>query len=289
MDIWHRLGRIFRISNLGTLIFFLLNICFIYSFMGETTETGYLIIFYIIIVVISLSPIGEWFLCIIIGAENIRRTDIKILVIPLVEVVLDAAKKNSVYNLDRVNVKIIHNDSPNAFAIGKHTIAITSGLLNLPDEYVMAVIAHEVGLLVYGDTVIQLLIGGGNVFITGCILIIKVFCWIITAIMGLFSWAVKSRIMGIITAIFAGISYGITWLWVKFCKLFLMWSMRQNEFVADEYAAKIGFGYELAYALDHQLCDIPHDGFLDALYNTHPSNDDRIAALQKLGVNYSRY
>lgn len=186
-------------------------------------------------------------------------------------------------------LQIIHNDSPNAFAIGKHTIAITSGLLNLPDEYVMAVIAHEVGHLVYGHTVIQLLIGGGNVFITGCILIIKVFCWIITAIMGLFSWAVKSRIMGIITAIFAGISYGITWLWVKFCKLFLMWSMRQNEFVADEYAAKIGFGYELAYALDHQLCDIPHDGFLDALYNTHPSNDDRIAALQKLGVNYSRY
>lgn len=26
MDIWHKLGRIFRFSNLGTLIFFLLNI-----------------------------------------------------------------------------------------------------------------------------------------------------------------------------------------------------------------------------------------------------------------------
>lgn len=104
----------------------------------------------------------------------------------------------------------------------------------------------------------------------------------------MFSLAAKNGIIGVITVIFAGVSYGMTWLWVKFCKLFLMWSMRQNEFVADEYAAKIGFGYELAYALDHQLCDIPHDGFLNALYNTHPSNNDRIVALQNLGVNYSR-
>lgn len=288
MDIWHKLGRIFRISNLGTMIFFLLNICFIYSFMGRTTQTGYLIIFYIVTVAISLSPIGEWFLCVIIRAENIKRTDVKIHVIPLVEIVLDSAKKNSTYNLDKVNVKLIHNDSPNAFAIGKYTIAITSGLLKLPDEYVMAVIAHEIGHLEYGHTVIQLLIGGGNIFITGCILIIKISCWIISAIMGMFSLAAKNGIIGVITVIFAGVSYGMTWLWVKFCKLFLMWSMRQNEFVADEYAAKIGFGYELAYALDHQLCDIPHDGFLNALYNTHPSNNDRIVALQNLGVNYSR-
>lgn len=178
---------------------------------------------------------------------------------------------------------------PNAFAIGKHTIVITNGLLKLSDEHVMAIIAHEVGHLAYGHTVVQLLIGGSNVFISGCILIIKISCWIVTAIMGLFSLVARSGIVGILTTLFAGISYAVTWIWVKLCKLFLMWSMRQNEFVADEYAAKIGFGYDLAYALDHQICDVPRNGFLDALYNTHPNNDERIAALQKLGVNYSRF
>ena len=32
--------------------------------------------------------------------------------------------------------------------------------------------------------------------------------------------------------------------------LFLMWSMRQNEYLADEFAYKIGFGLELATVLD---------------------------------------
>ena len=289
MDIWHRLGRIFRISNLGTVIFFVLNIVLIYSFCGASGDGAYLLVLYFITIIISLSPVGEWFLCIVAGAENIKRTDFKIHIIPLVEVVLDAAKEKSIYSVEQVSVKIIRDETPNAFALGRHTIALTEGLLRLPDDIVMAVIAHEIGHLAYGHTVIQLLIGGSNIFITGFLCFIKVIYWIITAIMGVFSVASRSGIMGIITAIFAGVSYGSTWIWVRFCKLFLMWSMRQNEFVADEFAAKIGFGYELAFALDHQLCDVPHNGFLNALFDSHPCNDDRIAALQKLGVCYSRY
>lgn len=289
MDIWHRLGWIFRISNLGTVIFFILNIALIYSIFGTSGDSTYLIALYFITIIISLSPIGEWFLCVVVGAEDIKRTDIKIHIIPLVEIVLDAAKEKSLYSVERVNIKIIREQTPNAFALGRHTIALTEGLLQLPDEVVMAVIAHEIGHLAYGHTVIQLLIGGGNVFISGFLFLIKVAYWIFTALMGLFSIASRSGIMGIITALFAGVSYALTWIWVKFCKLFLMWSMRQNELVADEFAAKIGFGYELAFALDHQLCDVPHNGFLNALYDSHPCNDDRIAALQNLGVGYSRY
>lgn len=69
-----------------------------------------------------------------------------------------------------------------------------------------------------------------------------------------------------------------------------MWSMRQNEYIADEYACKIGFGNELAYVLDNALCSNPKSGLLKALYSTHPSTDDRIARMQSTElVNYSRY
>ena len=289
MDIWHKLGRIFRLSNLGTLIFFGLNIILIFSAFGNSGDAGMLIMIYILTVIVSLSPIGEWALCMMVGAEDIKRKDIKIHIIPLVEVVLDSAKKNSLYCPDSVNIKIIHDQTPNAFALGRKTIAITDGLLRLPDEAVMAVLAHEIGHLAYGHTVIQLLIGGGNVFITFFLLVLKISCWIFAAIMGIFSFASRSWIMGIMTAIFSAISYGAIWFWVKFCKIFLMWSMRQNEFVADEYAMKLGFGYELAYSLDHELYSIPRNGFLNALFDPHPSSDDRIAALQNLGVSYSRY
>ena len=289
MDIWHKIGRVFRLSNLGTLIFFGLNILLIFSMFGSSGDVGVLIMIYILTVIVSLSPIGEWTICMMVGAEDIKRRDIKIHIIPLVEVVLDSAKKNGLYCPDSVNIKIIHDQTPNAFALGRQTIAITDGLLRLSDEAVMAVLAHEIGHLAYGHTVIQLLIGGGNIFITFFLLLLKISCWIFAALMGVFSFASRSWIMGIMTAIFSAISYGALWLWVKICKIFLMWSMRQNEFVADEYAMKLGFGYELAYSLDHELYSIPRNGFLNALFDPHPSSDDRIAALQNLGVNYSRY
>lgn len=93
MDIWHKLGRIFRLSNLGTLVFFGLNIFMIFSAFGSSGDAGVLIMLYILTVIVSLSPIGEWGLCMMVGAEDIKRKDIKIHIIPLVEVVLDSAKK----------------------------------------------------------------------------------------------------------------------------------------------------------------------------------------------------
>jgi len=71
--------------------------------------------------------------------------------------------------------------------------------------------------------------------------------------------------------------------------LFLMWSMRENEFVADAYAAELGYGYELAKGLDAIGTSQPQDSLLKALYSTHPNAHDRIGRLQQLGVPYVRY
>ena len=289
MDIWHRVGRVVRFSNLGTVLFFVLNIFLITAIFGSSGNIIELVCIYFITVAISLSPIGEMCLAAFAGAKDIKRTDIKLTVIPLVQYVLDKAKENTYYCPPKVKVMIIHDPAPNAFALGKRTLCLTDGLLSLPDNLILGIFAHEIGHLSYGHTVIQLLIGGGNIFISGCLLIVKISCWIFTAIMGLFAIGSRSGIMGILTALFAGISTGLSWLWVKFCMLFLMWSMRQNEYLADEFAYKIGFGLELATVLDQHISDVPHDGFLSALYATHPCNDDRVAALQNLGVPYSGY
>lgn len=289
MDIWHRIGRIVKFSNLGTLLFFALNIALIISVFGASGYIAEVIIFYTITILVSLSPLGERFLAFMAGAKDIKRTDIKLRIIPLVQYVLDRAKQETLYNLDSVNVMIIYDESPNAFALGRKTICITQGLLKLPDDLILGVLAHEVGHLAYGHTVVQLLIGGGNIFISGFLCLLKFATWIVTAIMGLFALGSRDGIIGVITVFFAGITAGLSWLWTKFCKLFLTWSMRQNEFIADEYANKIGFGLELAKVLDQYLCDVPHEGFFKALYNTHPYNDDRVAALQNMGVPYSRY
>ena len=136
---------------------------------------------------------------------------------------------------------------------------------------------------------IQLLIGGGNLFISGFLLIVKFACWIITGIFTLAGIGTRKFSSGILLTAIGGISSALIWLWTKFCMLFLVWSMRQNEFVADEYANSLGYGVVLARVLDTHMCSAPENGLLKALYSTHPSSDDRIAHLQELGANYSRY
>ena len=195
MDIWHRIGRIVRFSNLGTLLFFALNIALIISVFGASGYIVEVIIFYTITILVSLSPLGERFLAFMAGAKDIKRTDIKLRIIPLVQYVLDRAKQETLYNLDSVNVMIIYDDAPNAFALGRKTICITQGLLKLPDDLILGVLAHEVGHLAYGHTVVQLLIGGGNIFISGFLCLLKFATWIVTAIMGLFALGSRDGIM----------------------------------------------------------------------------------------------
>lgn len=294
MDMWHRLGGIFRISNLGTIIFFLLNIGLILAMFcpyGVTFEAAAPpVVCYIITVLISLSPVGEWTLATLAGAREIKRKDIKIRLIPLLEIVFEQAKARTPSMVNSIRLKIIHDQSPNAFAIGRMTICVTDGLLNLSDEEIMAVFAHEVGHIAYRHSAIQLLIGGGNLFISGCLLIIKLVCWIITAVCGLIAGvATRSIFAGVFAILAASVSTGMIWLWTKFCMLFLMWSMRQNEYVADEYALRLGYGATLASILDRHMCSAPDNGLLKALYSTHPHSDDRIVHLQELGANSSRY
>lgn len=162
MDIWHRVGRIVRFSNLGTLLFFTLNILLIVAVFGSSGSIVELICIYFFTVAISLSPLGEMCLAAFAGASDIKRVDIKLRVVPLVQYVLDKAKENTSYCPKKVKVKIIHDPAPNAFALGRQTLCITDGLLLLSDDMILGILAHEIGHLSYGHTVIQLLIGGGQ-------------------------------------------------------------------------------------------------------------------------------
>ncbi len=294
MDIWHRVGRIVRIQNLGTLIFFIMNmgmLLLMFSPEGITGENTLIVsLMYIFTVIISLSPVGEIVLAALAGAQDIKRKDIKIRLIPLLEIVYNRAKERTPSMVNSINLKIIHDDSPNAFAIGRKTICVTDGLLELSDEAIMAIFAHEIGHIAYGHSALQLLIGGANIFIAVCLLVIKVICWMISGLCGIIAGTMtKSVFVGLIATLAASLSAIMIWMWSKFSMLFLMWSMRQNEYVADEYAYSLGFGNSLALVLDSNLCTKPQNGLLNALYATHPHTDDRIARLQELGSSYSRY
>lgn len=294
MDMWHRIGYVFRLSNIGAFIFLFLNVSLtflvvLYLGLNEINNIVVLISVYFLVFIIGLSPIGDFIFAIVFGAKNIKRNDIKLKLYPLFDIVYEQAKEKNKYISKHVNLKIIDDDSVNAFAIGRHTICVTKGLLNLGDEEIMAILAHEFGHIAYRHTIIQVLVTCSNLFVSGFLLIVKICCWMIAGMCTLFSLLYKSYLLGIIITACAATSSFFIWLWTKICLIFLRWSMRENEYLADEYAFRLGHGDMLASVLDRVVCSEPQKGFLKALYSTHPDNDKRIAHLQELGTAYSRF
>lgn len=294
MDWWHKLGRIFRLSNLGAFIFVALNISSIILFLIyiELTKEEVLLFFlsYLIVFALAISPIGDFVLSLMIGAKKIKRNDIKIKLYPLFDIVYEKAKDKSPYISKNIKIKIIpNNEEVNAFAVGRRTICVTQGLLQLDDEEIMAVLAHEFGHIAYKHTIIQIIVLCSNFFISGILLLVKLVSWIFAGLSSLVSIFYRSYLFAFVATITAVITSTLVWLWTKFCLLFLRWSMRENEYLADEYAFKLGYGDSLSYVIDNCLANEPSNSFFKVLYSTHPSNNSRIAHLQELGANYNAY
>ena len=291
MYIFSTLKSMLKPSNLGTWIFFALNIGLVRLIFSDVPSDAMIIIWVIYgaSVLISLSPIGEFILCAIAGASPIARTDMQLRALPILDVVYARAKEKTPNLPKKINLWLIHDPAPNAFAIGRRTICVTDGFFNLPDTEMMGLIAHEMGHLANRHTEIQLLIGGANIFITGFLLILKLVSWIVAAICGLVALFSRNLMTGCLIAVFGTLSVIAVIVWTRFCMAFLMWSMRSNEYIADKYAAEIGFGFELAKALDVICYSEPHNGLLKALNASHPNVHDRVGRLQQMGVPYSRY
>ena len=284
MDIWHKIGTIFCIENLGVILFFFFNAFIVISVLGLYGGILAAIIIYSVTTLISLSFIGEELMCLQIGAKPIQRKDMQLKILPLQAIICEMAGIHR-----KIKVKVIDSDEINAYTIGRRTIVVTRGLLTLPDKTVLAVLAHEAGHLVYGHSAIYLVIGGGNVFITTGIWIVKLFCMLMSSLVTAISIYLHHRWLALIAAVIGLISTALLHTWTRFSSVFLYWSMRKNEFVADRFAFRLGFGYELAEALDHYIPHQESTSFFKALFWTHPRNDERIAALQKLGVPYSSF
>lgn len=79
-------------SFIGIFIYFSLNMALIlFLFSADYIIQRYLIALYIGATILSLTPLGEGFLCILANAKKIPRKDMNIKLIPLVEIVLNNA------------------------------------------------------------------------------------------------------------------------------------------------------------------------------------------------------
>ena len=289
----HTLSNIFKASNTGTIIFFIFNFLILFSIFGGATEGDLsgilaLVLVYVLSLAFSFSPIGQAFLCLINGARKMVRVDMRDRVLPIVEEVYLAAKHKTPNLPNRINVRIMYDPNPNAFAIGTNTICVTEGMLDMPDNLMAGIIAHELGHLALQHTVIQILIGGGNLIMTSIMLVLELLKAVFTTTTITSTYRRRSA-ANWIGAFLAAMSAGVIFLWTRFCMLILMGSSRANEYAADAYAFEIGYGDDLAEALDRLTMGTPQATLLKLLNSTHPEPGDRIGKLQSMGSTYSRF
>jgi heat shock protein HtpX len=191
-------------------------------------------------------------------------------------------------------VAIFPSPEPNAFATGasrnKALVAVSEGLLqNMRQDEVEAVLGHEIGHVANGDMVTLTLIQG--VVNTFVLFLARVIGWFVDRVV-----LKNERGLGvgyIMTTIVAEIVLGIL------ASAIVMWFSRRREFRADAAGAQLAGRHKMIAALERlkRAQELPSTmpatltafGIssgaaqgLRALLRSHPSLDDRIAALKNL-------
>lgn len=277
-------------SFIGVILYFAMNMLLIWFFIspGGYTAVYELAIIYLLIISISLSPIGEWMLCLLANAKPIPRKDMNVKIIPLLELVLARAKQEMPPMVSTIRLRFIDDPAPMAYALGRKTICVTEGLLRMPDELIIGALSHEVAHLALKHMTTQLLFGGGNIFITGFVFLIKLSLKILTLFSGISIFTSQSKIVSVLMTVLSAVTHLIISAWTKLSMLFLCWSKREDEYQADKFAFDIGFGNELATVLD-KLQPPQKSSFIQVLLSSHPTAHERIGRLQQYGSSYSSY
>lgn len=224
------------------------------------------------------SSLGSGIIARILGCTSLQKNKDKDKLYPL----FDEVYKDVELYIKNINpnIKLMLDESMevNAFAIGSNRIAITRGaLLQLNEEQLKGIIAHEFGHLVHGDNFLSLLLLVGNSYLLilyGSIKFLQL-CFALPEL--IFDGRVwLSKFMASIADLIISIGLLIA-------ELLLLINQRTTEYQADKFAFDIGYGDELLKAL-YFLDEFPKGKMtlMERLKSSHPNTGARIGKLETL-------
>jgi len=298
--IFDLIKNLFRRKNFTAIIYLFLNLMVVaYIFLiisdGNPKAFPFAILVYFVAVFITLSPLGEWWLSFTMGCRKIKDKKILSRLEPLFfEVYERTQNKHSDFPVhDNITLYILDDKTPNAFALGRRTVCVTSGLLSFSNQEIKAIFGHEMGHLATHDTDLSLLITVGNFFISAIVGIISaviffykmVFSFLAILLGGSegFVFRIVSAVAGLLKFLFVD---SIMYLWTMFGVLLVMKSSRNAEYEADAFSCDLGYS-EGMLSFFHKLIDI--EGYDDGgrfrlfavLNSSHPATSKRIARIEE--------
>lgn len=231
-----------------------------------------------------LNKLGQNALCSILGAKKIERNEhVKHLKTPVEEIIKETKSKGMALP-DDIEVRVINHSEPIAYAIGMNTIVVSSAMTELKEDIFKAKIIAELSRINRFDPDYLLFMLGSNVIS----LILAAIVLFISKTEMLFGDR-RSSFLSESDSKNASYLYYATFaflaLWLGICYLLIRKHVRNNTFDSDQYVAQNGYGEALCLYIDQVLPNkLPKRYML--LEFGHPSKDERIAALQKSGVDY---
>ena len=287
--------NILKRNSWGVLIWLAFNTIIVTAVLGDCfggDPVGYAkgAAIYAGILVVSLSPLGEWMLRAQNGCEKITRKDHLDRFMPLFKEVYAGAKAKNPELPDDVQLYMIDSDDANAFATGRRTVCITRGLFRYPDQQIKAILAHEFGHLAHKDTDAILIISVGNLLVSAIFIVFRIVFKLVSAFVAIaFGYVSDSLVLSFIAGLVRGAMDVCLCLamrlWTKIGALLCLRSSRANENLADQYSYELGYGEFLCAFLDG-LPPAQDTGLWATLNASHPANDSRIGYLQQLGCTY---
>lgn len=244
------------------------------------------VILYAVSIFVAL-VFGERILKLINGVRPIETKEEKEYLLPLFESVKTDALR--VYpNLPKIELYIIDKMSINAWAIGKHTVAVTKGAIaTFTEEELQGVILHEFAHIYYGNTTAEVLNKIGNGFFTIYIICVNFFFMILDLLFTDLDDTDTIHLSGLFRTLFLFIrmSINLTVFLILFVgNIILSGNSRKNELRADRFAFETGYGEDLKSALYLlQKISLGENSYLIAkLCRKHPRISKRIEQLESL-------
>ena len=297
-----------------------------YNFLGVfgTSFVVFLVI-YLLFLLVTMSPLGEVIVRKKYKCKKIERADQINFLETIYQEVFDKAKAVDEHLQDTANIYITDSPETTVFALGRKTLAVTSGIFTLPVEKIKALFARELGHISQKDTDFLMLVMTGGFLGTACIWVVRIalylclipvffaagFCFLMGKLLSLLFKLDKDAITGGISALLGAlldlVCKPIPWLakklfdlvnwlgralcngWRKVGVLMILKTRGATEFGADEFAHNCGYGDVLADIIVNDNLADQSEGVFKDIVLAYPDSNARIAKLQELGVEFSAY
>ncbi len=288
-----RKTAIFLKENPAYVIWFLFYFTFAYlTLVLESKRISNITAFFICLVFYSLSlfialKFGEPILKYIYGVRPIETKEEKEYLLPLFEAVKEDVMKKYP-DTPNVDLYIIDKLSANACAIGKHTIAVTKGAINIfSEEELQGIILHEFAHIYYNNTTAEILNKIGNGFFSVYIIVANLFFKILDLLFTDLDDPDTKHTSVLFRALFAFMRFSINLsihILLLIGNVILSGNSRKSELRADSFAYKIGYGENLKNALYLiQKMSFGADmKLIEKIQQNHPRISMRIARLEAL-------